>query len=642
MKKTLAVLLSSCLILTLCACGAQGENGDADGDASPAVSVTVQSLSQDCKSDDTAGVVLLHYSDELPTVTIKNGETAQNAINSALQKIVSDFTEGSGDGTDGLDAYLAAAKADYKESSDRFLSGGCNTMERHVSVSRGDEGVLSFVYNGYIGLGGAHGTPFITGASFDNVTGAKLSINDLSNDPKTLISYCTSYITDLTHGKDYASTGFVDGYEKTLATIVSSGVWYFSHEGLVFVANVYDIAPYAAGSFRFTVPYNKIESLLKPAYLLPSNRTGDPGSLSISGSDASANPNTVGSETLSKNGRSFTLTAKGNIFDVTLSSVTYEDYDGSFTDSGTHLYFSNLADGQTIGVQAEIPEVIPNLQISWRNADGSAENRLITESGKDGSLLLMDYKPRGRMTGTEITNSLPCSADLDGDSANETIEFAKKQVPDESDMQYAVRVTDGGNTAEYQTQIVSDVHLWLADIDYDGKQELLISGNVMSDDYVIWCLKYEGGKLVTVPFSGTDGEKQSETADCWIESIGKDGIILGSAQYVLGTYGGLREFEYSGGSLHPVEGSVWSFSKNGTWLTTVADVPATYDDGQKTAIPAGSSILLTSTDGASWVRFADKNGASGSISIEKRDGYWGWYIGDNTEETYFESLPYAG
>lgn len=101
-----------------------------------------------------------------------------------------------------------------------------------------------------------------------------------------------------------------------------------------------------------------------------------------------------------------------------------------------------------------------------------------------------------------------------------------------------MRVTDGGNTAEYQTQIISDLHLWLADIDYDGKAELLISGNVMSDDYVIWCLKYEGGKLVAVPFSSVDGEKQSETANCWIDSIGKDGIILGSAQYVLGTYRG--------------------------------------------------------------------------------------------------------
>lgn len=60
------------------------------------------------------------------------------------------------------------------------------------------------------------------------------------------------------------------------------------------------------------------------------------------------------------------------------------------------------------------------------------KNRLISESGKDGSLLLVDYKPRGRMTGTEITNTLPCSADLDGDSADETIELTKSRPPMEA------------------------------------------------------------------------------------------------------------------------------------------------------------------------------------------------------------------
>ena len=68
---------------------------------------------------------------------------------------------------------------------------------------------MSFFYSGNIDLGGVHGTPFITGASFDTVTGAKLSIDDLSDDPKTLKSYCTSYITELAGEKDYASTGLM-------------------------------------------------------------------------------------------------------------------------------------------------------------------------------------------------------------------------------------------------------------------------------------------------------------------------------------------------------------------------------------------------------------------------------------------------
>ena len=102
MKKLLAFPLALALLLPLCACGA----GEAGETASPAVSVSVQTVSQDCRSGDAADVVLLHYADDVPTVTIKNGEAAQTAINTALQELVSAFSEGSGDGTDGLNAYL--------------------------------------------------------------------------------------------------------------------------------------------------------------------------------------------------------------------------------------------------------------------------------------------------------------------------------------------------------------------------------------------------------------------------------------------------------------------------------------------------------------------------------------------------------
>ena len=269
-------------------------------------------------------------------------------------------------------------------------------MERHVSVARGDNGVLSLVYSGFVNLGGAHSWPFISAASFDLATGAKLAIDDLSGDAQTLKSYCLSYITDLTHGADYADVPFTDGYEQTLSNLVADGPWYLSADGLVFAAGAGDIAPYAAGEFRFTVPYDKIGTLLRSAYLPASNRTGNAGGIAIADTDASASPNTAGSTTLSQTGRAFSLTAGGTIYDVALSCV--DSSDGlEFTTVGTRLYFSELSDGQTVGVQAVIPEGMPNLCISWRNADGTAQSRLISESGKDGSLLLIDYRQPQRM-----------------------------------------------------------------------------------------------------------------------------------------------------------------------------------------------------------------------------------------------------
>ena len=636
MKRFPALITAACLAMSLCACGAPG--GDRAG--SPAVSVAMQTLGQDCKSGDAANVVLLHFADDVPSVTISGGEDAQKAINDTLQAVSAAFSSGSDDKS-GLDACLAQAKAEYKKSPDRFLSGARCTMERRVTVSRGDESILSFVYTAKTETGdGAKAS--VSSVNFSTATGAKLAIGDISSDPETLKSYCTSFITDLSHSDAYSAVDFTDGYESKLGDIVVGGCWYFSGDGLVFSASPGEIAGESAGIVSFTVPYEKLASLIKPACALPANRTGDAGGISIAEASSTASASTVGSVVLSKDGRTFTLTVKGHIFDVQLSSVEYADADGSFTRSGSHLYFSDLTDGQTVGIQAEIPEIIPNLQISWRNADGTCQSRLISESGKDGSLLLMDYKQPQKLNYVDASLLLPYENDLDGDGAKETVDLVQNQSTDSSDSIYALRVTDGGSTAQYQTRIISDPKLWLADIDYDGKMEMLISGNIMSDDYVAWCLRYQAGKLVSVPFADGGGGAQTETASVWIDGIGDGGISMGSAQYVLGTYGALRDYEYYDGAVQPVPGAVWTFTKNETWLTLKADLPAAYDDGQKTVVSAGSSILLTSTDGATWVRFVDKDNNTGTINIEKNTESWNFIIDGKSEDTYFEMLPYAG
>ncbi len=72
MKKTLALILSICLVLSLCACGA-GVTG-----ASPTVvSVTMQDLSQSCYADD-GSTLLFKYSDKLPSVTVSGNEAEQH------------------------------------------------------------------------------------------------------------------------------------------------------------------------------------------------------------------------------------------------------------------------------------------------------------------------------------------------------------------------------------------------------------------------------------------------------------------------------------------------------------------------------------------------------------------------------------
>ena len=116
---------------------------------------------------------------------------------------------------------------------------------------------------------------------------------------------------------------------------------------------------------------------------------------------------------------------------------------------------------------------------------------------------------------------------------------------------------------------------------------------------------------------------------------------MGANQYVLGTYGGKRDFAVNDqGLIAPVEGSVWSFEGNETWLKTVKELPVALE-GVGSVLPAGTELSLTGFDGDT-AYFVTKEGTAGTILLEKNDSFWGWLI-DGVEETeYFENLPYAG
>ena len=261
MKKSLAFILSICLVLSLCACGARNS-----GTSSPVVSVTMQDLSQSCYADD-GSTLLFKYSDKLPSVTVSGNEAATTAINNTLKKVSSDYSAGSGE--DGIDALLAAAKAQYADDPSMFSDSGMSySMERTADVARGDKTVLSIVYTAYSFTGGVHGLTSSFGENLNTATGTELKLADIASDRDAFAKFCADYIVELTKGSDYSGITFNDDYKSTVSSaVVADGSWYFSGDGVVFIADQYTLAAYAAGAFRFTVPYSKLTGLLKDEYM---------------------------------------------------------------------------------------------------------------------------------------------------------------------------------------------------------------------------------------------------------------------------------------------------------------------------------------------------------------------------------------
>ena len=69
--------------------------------------------------------------------------------------------------------------------------------------------------------------------------------------------------------------------------------------------------------------------------------------------------------------------------------MTYINDDQGFYQTDTHWYCSYLSN---LGVQVQtmIPEGMPDLMIRCRDGNGTAHSFLITQSGDDGSVLLLE------------------------------------------------------------------------------------------------------------------------------------------------------------------------------------------------------------------------------------------------------------
>lgn len=247
------------------------------------------------------------------------------------------------------------------------------------------------------------------------------------------------------------------------------------------------------------------------------------------------------------------------------------------------------------------------------------------------------------------------SVDLDGDGAAEQVSWA--MVPGQYDTCLTLTVTPaGGEALTYPVDITGEADVRILDLDGDGRQEILLSGDVMSDDYVTWCLRYGDGALYEVLFPDcsrgqyTDGYFKYGYGR--ITAVEGDRLTLSGSQDMLGTWFACRtvrltphdRFEFDDDGLwrrdivDPADPELWGYAA----IVTKVDLPYTGADGQAATLPAGTKILITATDKAEAVWFTTQGGVTGifSISPDYERG-WGWMVDGIGEDEGFGPLPYA-
>lgn len=235
-----------------------GEEPGADSDEKPAV-VTIETEKQEYTEGET---VIMTSSFDRVTVTVGGNEAATQAIMAEFEKREQSFQEN-------LAESLEWAKQDMLVSD----SGMSYSENQGYAVERNDGRILSFSDSFDNFEGGAHGSYMEYGLNFDAETGAVLTIEDIAQDKAAFQEICVQEM--LRQCEDLKAQGMlfddeilesVGGLQGIMESKMEGEEWYFTEEGIRFISNIYEIAPYAAGNFQFDIPYEMINDVLKEEY----------------------------------------------------------------------------------------------------------------------------------------------------------------------------------------------------------------------------------------------------------------------------------------------------------------------------------------------------------------------------------------
>lgn len=435
MKKITAIILMLTLTAALCGCGslnnlknvelpplpeADAEPTEAapeataviDASASTAESalpqhviVSMEKHSEEHYDPQNGETLILSFSYETPRVYIEGRPEASNAVNEYIATVDETYYTGNDYGAAGeSDEYaMGGVNGMLEMATDNYtfaVENGYTDMPLEYSSSRTgrveriDSRVLSMVYTTYTYTGGAHGSYFDTGYTFDTESGEYVTLEMLSNNFEELKAFLADYMIGLYNAdKDgyYSQRVYADmvadgDVNAAITALVRDGSWYFNEEGMVIYSTVYELGPYAAGIVDFVIPYSKLAGHIDDKWL-PAERTGESGTLTLKAQSevADGSVEIIDKVTVDAEGEALCLEANGTVYDVRLSSVDYSD---RFYETAQLWACSYMSDC-VLQLDTIIPDGMPKLMVSFRDAAGIQSRMLLTQSGEDGSYILM-------------------------------------------------------------------------------------------------------------------------------------------------------------------------------------------------------------------------------------------------------------
>ena len=278
-KRIFALIMALCLVFALAACGqAETEESPAPAESEePAGSETPAGTEEPGESEapealnaevtfeeelstvEEDGVTYMTAQSVAPNVTIEGADEAAQAIASVLSERLTVPQED-------IDEYSAMAREHYDtlDETERESFGGYSI--RYSAEVKRSEGVLSVLCTRTEYTGGAHDNTSVFGLTFDLSTGALLSAADIAADYEGLCAKVAESVSAQAEELEEGTiTGDLDAYA---GGVLDTEKWYLDGEGLVVFAAPDELAPHAAGTIVFTIPYTELEGLLNESLIV--------------------------------------------------------------------------------------------------------------------------------------------------------------------------------------------------------------------------------------------------------------------------------------------------------------------------------------------------------------------------------------
>ena len=278
-KRIFALIMALCLVFALAACGqaeteespAPAESEEPAGSETPAgteepeeseapeaLSAEV-TLEEELSTVEEDGVTYMTAQSVAPNVNIEGADEAAQAIASVLAERLTVPQED-------IDEYADMAREHYDtlDETERESFGGYSI--RYSAEVKRSEGVLSVLCTRTEYTGGAHDNTSVFGLTFDLSTGAQLSAADIATDYEGLCAkVAESVAAQAEELEEGTITGDLDAYA---GGVLDTEKWYLDGEGLVVFAAPDELAPHAAGTIVFTIPYTELEGLLNDSLIV--------------------------------------------------------------------------------------------------------------------------------------------------------------------------------------------------------------------------------------------------------------------------------------------------------------------------------------------------------------------------------------